>query len=87
MDIKILLLVLAIPFSVAFADSANSMTIQGVIMEQINSLLHQKMNLPLELGKKQITEYSLVGAIALVVVISIAASARPKTKKPKSKLG
>ncbi len=88
MDAKIapLLVMLAIPISVAFADSG-SMTLQDQILDKINSLLHQKLNFSLDFGKKQITEYSLIGAIALVVVLAIASSARRKTAKPKGKLG
>jgi len=87
-DTKIvpLLVMLAIPVSVAFADSG-SMTLQYQILDKINSLLHQKPNFSLDFGKKQVTEYSLIGAISLVVVLAIASSARRKTAKPKGRLG
>jgi hypothetical protein len=75
-----ILFVFAIPFAVAFADTGKSMTIQDQIIEQINSLLHEKPNFSLDFSKKQITEYSMIGAIAIVVVIVIASSARSKTR-------
>lgn len=89
MDISrttLVLFVFAIPFAIVFADAGKSMTIQDQIMGQITSLLHEKPNFSLDFSKKQITEYSLIGAIALVIVIIITASARKNTK-PKSKLG
>ncbi len=76
----LILIVFAIPFAIAFADTGKSMTIQDQIMGQINSLLHEKPNISLDFSKKQITEYSMIGTIALVIVIIIAASARKKTK-------
>lgn len=80
----LVLVVMAIPFAVAFADTASSVSsLQQQLFQQINSLLHTKPNFSLEFSKKQITEYSLIGAIALVVVIVIASSAR-KTKKKTS---
>jgi hypothetical protein len=79
-----LLLILTVHFVSVYADApAKIVPIQEQILQQINSLLHAKPNLSLELDKKQIVEYSLIGAIALVVIITIASSARSKTRKPK----
>ena len=59
----------------------NSITDQ--ILQKITSLLHLKSgSLSLELRQKQIVEYSIIAAIALIVTIVIASSARSKNKKP-----
>ena len=56
-------------------------SLQDHILKQIDSLFHLKSGLSLELSKKQIVEYSLIGSIALVIIVVIASSARSKNKK------
>lgn len=57
-------------------------SIQEQIIQKITSLLHFKSGyVPIELSQKQIVEYSLIGAISLVIIIAIASSARSKNKK------
>lgn len=57
------------------------MSLQDQIVNQINSIFHVKSGLSLELSKKQIVEYPLIGSIALVIIVVIASSARSKSKK------
>ncbi len=58
-------------------------SVQEQILQQITSLLHFKSGyLPLDMDKKQIVEYSVIGAITLVIIIVIASSVRSKNKKP-----
>jgi hypothetical protein len=79
-----LILALTIPLVNAYADApAKTLSIQDQILQQMNSLLHAKPSISFDLSKKQIVEYSLIGAIALVIVIVIASSARSKAKRPK----
>jgi hypothetical protein len=52
------------------------------ILQQITSLLHFKSGyMPFEISKKQIAEYSIIAAIALIIIIAITSSARSKNKK------
>ena len=85
----ILSLILILTTSVAsvFADSGGigveTKSVQEQIIQQITSLLHFKSGyMPVELSKIQIVEYSIIGAISLVIIIVIASSARSKNKKP-----
>ena len=57
------------------------MSFQDQIVNQIDSLFHIKLGLSLELSKTHIVEYSLIGSIALVIIVVIASSARSKNKK------
>ena len=87
-----LLLISCVPFAIAHAEvsqSSKTMSIQDQILQQIASILHCKPGsvLSLELDKKQIVEYSLIGSIALVIIVAIASSARAKNKSSKPKLG
>ncbi len=86
-----LLLISSIPFAIAHAQMTQSstMSIQDQILQQVTSILHFKPGsiLSLELDKKQIVEYSLIGSIALVIIVAIASSARAKSKPSKPKLG
>ena len=87
-----LLLISSIPFAIAHAEmpqSSKTMSIQDQILQQMTSILHFKPGsvLSLELDKKQIVEYSLIGSIALVIIVAIASSARAKGKPSKPKLG
>ena len=76
-----LLLVLTVPFVMVYADvPAKNISIPEQILQQINSLFHVKPDLSFDLSKKQVVEYSMIGAIALVVIVVIASSARSKTK-------
>ncbi len=86
MDISKILpvfLVFTIPFALVSAEMPGSsvMSLQDQILNQINSLFHIKPGLSLELSKKQIVEYPLIGSIALVIIVVIASSARSKSKK------
>ena len=79
-----LILILTTSFASVFADSLNvqPISIQEQIIQQITSLLHFKSGyVPIELSEKQIVEYSLIGAISLVVIVTIASSVRSKNKK------
>ena len=87
-----LLLISSIPFTIVHAEmpqSSKTMSIQDHILQQITSILHFKPGsvLSLELDKKQIVEYSLIGSIALVIIVAIASSARAKNKPSKPRLG
>jgi hypothetical protein len=87
-----LLLISSMPFAIAHAEipqSSKTLSIQDQILQQITSILHLKPGsvLSLELDKKQIVEYSLIGSIALVIIVVIASSARAKSKPSKPKLG
>jgi len=80
------------PFSMVSAEmptSPQTMSIQDQILQHLNSILHFKSGsvLSLDLDKKQIVEYSLIGSIALVIIVAIASSARAKSKPSKPKLG
>ena len=76
-------LIFTIPFAIASAEIPKSpiISIQDQILQQVDSLFHLKSGLSLELSKKQIVEYSLIGSIALVIIVVIASSARSKNKK------
>ena len=76
-------LILTTPFALVSAEMQGSsvMSFQDQIVNQINSLFHVKSGLSLELSKTQIVEYSLIGSIALVIIVVIASSARSKNKK------
>ena len=81
-----LILILTISFASVFADSGGigveTKSVQEQIMQKITSLLHFKSGyMPVELSKIQIIEYSLIGAISLVIIIAIASSVRSKNKK------
>ena len=87
-----LLLISSMPFVIAHAEmpqSSKTMSIQDQILQQIASILHFKPGsiLSLELDKKQIVEYSLIGSIALVIIVAVASSARAKSKPNKPRLG
>lgn len=76
-------LIFTIPFAIASAELPKSPTvsIQDQILKQIDSLFHLKSGLSLELSKKQLVEYSLIGSISLVIIVVIASSVRSKNKK------
>jgi hypothetical protein len=76
-------LILTTPFALISAEIPGSsiMSFQDQIVNQINSLFHIKSGLSLELSKKQMVEYPLIGSIALVIIVVIASSARSKSKK------
>ena len=87
-----LLLISSMPFAIAHAETqqlSKTMSIQDQILQQMTSILHFKPGsvLSLELDKKQIVEYSLIGSIVLVIIIAIASSARAKSKPSKPRLG
>lgn len=76
-------LILTTPFALISAEIPGSsiMSFQDQIVNQINSLFHIKSGFSLELSKTHIVEYSLIGSIALVIIVVIASSARSKNKK------
>lgn len=76
-------LIFTIPFALVSAEMPKSYatSLQDQILQQINSFFHFKSGLSLELSKKQIVEYSLIGSIALVIIVVITSSARSKNKK------
>ncbi|NHH97485.1 hypothetical protein DYY66_2232 [Candidatus Nitrosotalea sp. FS] len=76
-------LIFTTPFALVSAEMQGSsvMSLQDQIVNQINSIFHVKSGLSLELSKKQIVEYPLIGSIALVIIVVIASSARSKSKK------
>lgn len=76
-------LIFTTPFVLVSAEMQGSsvMSLQDQIVNQINSIFHVKSGLSLELSKKQIVEYPLIGSIALVIIVVIASSARSKSKK------
>jgi hypothetical protein len=79
-----LILILTTSFTSVFADGLNiqPISIQEQIIQKITSLLHFKSGyMPIELSEKQIVEYSLIGAISIVIIIAIASSVRTKNKK------
>ena len=86
-----LLLISSVPFTISYAEipQSSTMSIPDQILQQITSMLHFKPGsvLSLELDKKQIVEYSLIGSIALVIIVAIASSARAKNKSNKPRLG
>ena len=87
-----LILICSISFAIVHAETSQSskmMSIQDQILQQMTSILHFKPGsvLSLELDKKQIVEYSLIGSMALVIIVVIASSARAKSKPSKPKLG
>lgn len=58
-------------------------SISDQILQKITYILHFKPGtLSFEIGKKQIVEYSIIAAMALIIIIAIASSARSKNKKP-----
>ncbi len=79
------------PFAISHAEipQSSTMSIQDQIFQQMTSILHFKPGsvLSFEPDKKQIVEYSLIGSIALVIIVAIASSARAKNKPSKPKLG
>lgn len=83
-----------VSFNSVFADTESKSqsamskpnSIQDQFLQQLTSLFHFKSGyIPLEFGKKQIVEYSIISAIILIVIIAIASSARTKNKKPARK--
>jgi len=76
-------LIFTTPFALVSAEIPGSsiVSLQDQIVHQIDSLFHIKSGLSLELSKTQIVEYSLIGSIALVIIVVIASSARSKSKK------
>jgi len=76
-------LIFTTPFALVSAEMPGSsiVSLQDQIVHQIDSLFHIKSGLSLELSKTQIVEYSLIGSIALVIIVVIASSARSKNKK------
>ena len=79
-----LILILTTSFGSVFADGLNipPTSVQEQIIQKITSLLHFKSGyMPIELSQKQFVEYSLIGAISLVIIIAIASSVRSKNKK------
>jgi hypothetical protein len=75
-----------ISFAPVFADAdsfnVETRSIQDQIIQKITSSLHFKSGyMPIELNQKQIIEYSVIGAILLVIIIVIASSVRSKNKK------
>jgi len=76
-------LIFTTPFALVSAEIPGSsiVSLQDQIVHQIDSLFHIKSGLSLELSKTQIVEYSLIGSIALVIIVVIASSARSKNKK------
>jgi len=76
-------LIFTMPFALASAEMPGSsvVSLQDQIVHQIDSLFHIKSGLSLALNKTQIVEYSLIGSIALVIIVVIASSARSKSKK------
>ena len=71
-------------FASVFADGLNIQptSIQQQILQKITPLLHFKSGyISTGLNQKQFVEYSLIGAISLVIIIAIASSARSKNKK------
>ena len=78
-----LFLISSVPFAMAFAEtpgSSQSMSLQDKILKPIESILHFKFGSLLSFDKRHITEYSLIGSIALVIIVVIASSARAKNK-------
>ena len=81
-----LILILTTSFVSVFADAGGigveTTSVQEQIIQKITSLLHFKSGyMPVELSKIQVVEYSLIGAISLVIIIAIASSVRSKNKK------
>ena len=81
-----LVLILTTSFVSVFADTGGigvgTTSVQEQIIQKITSVLHFKSGyMPVELNKIQIVEYSLIGAISLVIIIVIASSVRSKNKK------
>ena len=76
-------LVFTVPFTLVSAEmqESSAMSIQDQIINQISSIFHVKSGISLELSKKQIVEYPLIGSIALVIIVVITSSARSKSKK------
>jgi hypothetical protein len=76
-----LILIFTISFIPVFADTPKSF--QEQLIQQITSLLHFKSGyVPIEMSKTQIVEYSIIVAISIVVIITIASSINSKNKKP-----
>ena len=84
-----LILIFATSFTSVFADDNNLNTETKSFQEQlqqITSLLHFKSGyMPFELSKTQVVEYSIIVAISIVVIITIASSTSSKNKKPVQK--
>lgn len=85
------ILLLTISFVSVFADTTSksqsdvflTKSVLEQSLQQLSSLLHFKSGyVPLEFDKKQIVEYSIIAAIALIVIIVIASSVRTKNSKP-----
>lgn len=76
-------LIFTIPFALVSAEMPKSpvTSLQDQILQQIDSIFHFKSGLSLELSKKQVVEYSLIGSIVLVIIVVIASAARSKNKK------
>lgn len=70
------------PVSQLIISTPQTNSVPEQILQQITSLLHFKSGyMPFEISKKQIVEYSIITAIALIIIIVIASSARSKNKK------
>ncbi len=85
-----LFLISSVPFAMAFAEtpeSSQTISLQDQILKPIESVLHFKFSSMLSFDKRHVTEYSLIGSIALVIIIVIASSARAKNKSNKPRLG
>ena len=87
-----LLLIFSIPFTMVSAETPQLPQITSMseqILQQLHAILHFKSgSMPsLELNTKQVVEYSLIGSIALVILVVITSSARAKNKSSKPRLG
>lgn len=76
-------LIFTVPFALVYAEMPQSpaTSIQDKILKQVDPIFHLNSGLSLELSKKQVVEYSLIGSIALVIIVVIASSVRSKNKK------
>jgi hypothetical protein len=85
-----LFLISSVPFAMAFAETpepSQTTSLQDHVLKQIESILHFKFGSVLSFDKRHVTEYSLIGSIALVIIVVIASSARAKNKSSKPRLG
>ena len=84
-----LFLISNVPFAMAFAETSTpsqTMSLQDQILKPIESVLHFKFGSVSSFDKRHVTEYSLIGSIALVIIVVIASSARAKGKPSKPRL-
>ncbi|MDC8453781.1 MAG: hypothetical protein LV477_12840, partial [Candidatus Nitrosotalea sp.] len=89
-QILTLFLISSVTFTMAFAETSEpsqTVSLQDQILKPIESVLHFKFEFMLLFDKRHITEYSLIGSIALVIIVVIASSARVKNKSSKPRLG